>query len=150
MTGVRITLDSNQLVRALMRPPQLATFIMAWESRRFTVICSSELLDEYERVLQYPAIADRIYPDLLRAFRQHLIYDLEMVQLTTILRVCRDADDDKVIATALQGQVDCLLTADEDLRTDAVVAILQEAGIRVMTMNDFITLLDAPPPPSTA
>jgi hypothetical protein len=27
----------------LMRPPQLATFLMAWEANRFTIVCSSQL-----------------------------------------------------------------------------------------------------------
>jgi len=51
---LRITLDSNQLLRAIMRPPELATFVMAWQARRFTVITSAELLEEYELVLNYP------------------------------------------------------------------------------------------------
>jgi hypothetical protein len=38
---MRITLDTNQLVRALMRPPELATFVMAWEARRFNILHSS-------------------------------------------------------------------------------------------------------------
>lgn len=37
---MRITLDTNQLVRALMRPPELAVFLMAWEARRFTIVAS--------------------------------------------------------------------------------------------------------------
>ena len=70
---MRITLDTNQLVRALVRPPELATFVMAWEVRRFSLVCSPSLLEEYERVLAYPDIASLIYPELLRAFRSHLI-----------------------------------------------------------------------------
>ena len=79
---MRITLDTNQLVKALIRPPQLATFIMAWESRRFSVICSPALLHEYELVLAYSDIAQLIYPELLRAFHSHLRHDLELVDLT--------------------------------------------------------------------
>lgn len=40
---MRITLDTNQFLRALMRPPELATFVMAWQARRFTVVCSNSL-----------------------------------------------------------------------------------------------------------
>ena len=63
---MRITIDTNQFVRALMRPPELATFVMAWQARRFTVVCSQELLQEYETVLRYPKIAELIYPELRR------------------------------------------------------------------------------------
>lgn len=48
---MRIVLDTNQLVRALARPPEFATFVMAWASARFTVVCSDELFNEYEHVL---------------------------------------------------------------------------------------------------
>jgi len=75
---MRIVLDTNQLVRALMRPPELATFLMAWEAKRFSVICSPALLDEYERVLAHPDVAKLIFPELLRTFRSHLLYDIEM------------------------------------------------------------------------
>jgi predicted nucleic acid-binding protein len=66
---MRITLDTNQLVRALVRPPGLATFVMAWEGKRFMVVCSKLLREEYDRVLANPEIATLIYPELLRAFR---------------------------------------------------------------------------------
>jgi putative PIN family toxin of toxin-antitoxin system len=139
---MRIALDTNQLVRALMRPPQLATIVMAWEARRFTVVGSAELLDEYERVLAYPDIAALIDPELLRAFRSHLVHDIELVALPEIPRVCRDPADDKVLATALFGEVDELITADEDLRTPELLALLREAGIGVLSIDALIALLD--------
>jgi putative PIN family toxin of toxin-antitoxin system len=114
---MRITIDTNQLVRALVRPPGLATFVMAWESRRFDVICSPELLNEYNYVLDYPEIAQLIYPELLRAFRSHLQHDMEMIALPEVPRICRDPDDDKVVATAIYGMVDYLLTDDADLKS---------------------------------
>ena len=50
---MRVVLDTNQLVAALLRPPELATFVMAWESARFTVVVSPELIDEYLHVPAY-------------------------------------------------------------------------------------------------
>lgn len=142
---MRITLDTNQLVRALMRPPQLATLLMAWESRRFSVVASPELLDEYERVLGDAEVAALIDPELLRAFRSHLFHDIEVVPLPEIPRVCRDPDDDKVLATALIGEVDYLITADDDLRTPEILALLRHFGIGVLTTDDLIALLDREP-----
>jgi uncharacterized protein len=138
---LRIVLDTNQLVRALMRPPQLATFVMAWEARRFSVVCSYALLEEYARVLVYPDVAKLIFPELLRAFRSHLIHDLEIVEPITIQPVCRDPDDDKVIATAIAGNVDYLVTADGDLRTPEIVTLLQRAGITIISMDELINQL---------
>jgi len=59
---MRVVLDTNQLVAVLLRPPELATLVMAWESARFTVVASPELIAEYLHVLAYPEIASLIYP----------------------------------------------------------------------------------------
>jgi putative PIN family toxin of toxin-antitoxin system len=140
---VRLTLDTNQLVRALMRPPQLATFVMAWEARRFDVVCSLPLLEEYERVLAYPEVARLIFPELLRAFRSHLRADMQIIPLPDVPRICRDPEDDKVIATAVFGRVDYLVTEDEDLRAPKVVEALEAAGIKVISAQELIAVLDA-------
>lgn len=139
---MRITIDTNQFVRALMRPPELATFIMAWEARRFTVVCSEELLQEYEAVLRYPEIAQLIYPELRRVFLTQLASEMEIVALPEIRAICRDPDDDKVIATAVYGRVDYLLTADEDLRAEPVASVLRLAGIELTTIDDLLEMLD--------
>jgi putative PIN family toxin of toxin-antitoxin system len=138
---LRIVLDTNQLVRALMRPPQLATFVMAWEAQRFVAVCSPALLEEYARVLVYPDIAKLIFPELLRAFSSHLIHDLEIIEPAVIQPICRDPDDDKVIATALDGNVDYLVTADGDLRTPEIIHLLQQAGITIISIDELIQQL---------
>jgi len=138
---MRITLDTNQLVRALMRPPELATFVMAWESRRFSIICSLALLEEYDRVLAYPEVAHLIFPELLRTFRSHLIYDIEIIDPIPIIRICRDPDDDKVIATAIAGKVDYLVTEDNDLLTPEVAELLRSAGIATISADALIKQL---------
>mgnify|MGYP000881424775 CR=1 FL=1 len=139
---MRIVLDTNQLVRALMRPPQLATFIMSWEGRRFTVVCSRPLLDEYAFVLQRPEIAELIYPELRRIFLNRLQHEFTMVDIPDKLpAICRDPSDDKLIATALYGEVDYLVTADADLRTQAVSQVLLQQNITILSMDELIARL---------
>ena len=139
---MRIVLDTNQLVRALMRPPELATFLMAWEARRFSVICSPALLDEYERVLAHPDVAKLIFPELLRTFRSHLLYDIEIVNVPDLAPIARDPDDDKLIAAAIFGLADFLVTEDQDLQAPAVVETLRSAGVGVIATTDLIKMLD--------
>lgn len=138
---MRITLDTNQFLRALMRPPELATFIMAWQARRFTVVCSRQLLEEYETTLIYPKIAKLIFPELRRIFLTQLMHEMEIIDLPQIAAVCRDPDDDKVLATAVYGGVDYLATADDDLRVEPVISIVRMQGIRLTTIDEILTLL---------
>jgi putative PIN family toxin of toxin-antitoxin system len=141
--ALRVVLDTNQIVAALVRPPELATLLMAWESARFLVVASPSLIDEYLRVLAYPEIAALIYPELLRTFYSHLLHDIELVEPLETPRICRDPDDDKVIAAAIYGLADYIVTMDQDLRTDTIVASLQQLGIGVLSGDALLRLLDA-------
>jgi len=140
---MRVVIDTNQLVASLVRPPELATFLMAWESARFTVIASADLIDEYRHVLAYPDIAKLIYPELLRMFQSHLAGDIEVIDTPEVPPICRDPDDDKVIATAIYGLADFILTVDRDLLTPDVTEKLYEVGIRVLSTDALLHLLDA-------
>lgn len=139
---MRVVLDTNQLVAALLRPPELATFMMAWESARFTVVASPAMLDEYRHVLAYPEVASLIYPELLRTFTSHLLDDIELVEPPETPRVCRDPDDDKVVAAAVYGLADFILTVDEDLLTPEVKQALEEIGITVTSGASLLRILD--------
>ena len=65
---------------------------MAWEARRFSVVASPELLHEYDRVLSHPDVASLIDPELLRAFRSHLLDDIVVVSLPEIMDLLRTAE----------------------------------------------------------
>ena len=123
---MRVVLDTNQLVAALVRPPELATLLMAWESARFVPIASPALIDEYQHVLAYPEIANMVYPELRRAFQSHLLADIEILIPPETPRLCRDPDDDKVIAVAIYGLADYVVTVDQDIWDDKIVTYLEE------------------------
>lgn len=51
--------------------------------------------------------------------------------------VCRDEDDDVVLATAVTGKADVIVTGDDDL------LVLEEfRGIRILSPRQFLQLLD--------
>ena len=137
-----VVLDTNQLVAALVRPPELATLLMAWESARFVPIASPALVDEYQHVLAYPEIADMVYPELRRAFQSHLFDDIEIVMPPETPRLCRDPDDDKVIAVAIYGLADYVVSIDQDLWDGEIVKYLEEWGIGVISGDQLVRLLD--------
>jgi predicted nucleic acid-binding protein len=111
---MRVVVDTNQLVASLVRPPELATFLMTWEAARFTVVASVEL----------------IYPELLRMYQSHLGDDIEIVDTPEIPTVCRDPVGDKVIATAMYGLADFILTVDRDLQEVEITEKLSQIGIQ--------------------
>jgi putative PIN family toxin of toxin-antitoxin system len=52
-------------------------------------------------------------------------------------RVCRDEDDDVVLATALTGKADVIVTGDEDL-----LVLKRFRGIEILSPRPFLKLLD--------
>ena len=52
-------------------------------------------------------------------------------------RVCRDKDDDVVLATALAGKADVIVTGDDDLP-----ALKAFRGIRILSPRRFLEVLD--------
>jgi len=51
--------------------------------------------------------------------------------------ICRDPDDDEVLATALAAQVDIVLTGDDDLLT-----LKEFHGIRILSPREFVAWID--------
>jgi len=51
--------------------------------------------------------------------------------------ICRDADDDVVLATALAGKADVIVTGDEDL-----LVLKKLRGIEILSPRQFLQLLD--------
>jgi putative PIN family toxin of toxin-antitoxin system len=51
-------------------------------------------------------------------------------------RVCRDKDDDVVLATALAGKADVIVTGDEDL-----LVLKKFRGIKILSPRQFLELL---------
>ncbi len=100
------------------------------------------MVREYQLVLLYPAIASRSLPELLRTFQSHLLHDIELIEPAETPRLCRDPDDDKVVAAAIYGLVDYLVTVDQDLLTDEIATLLHELGIDVIAGDDLIRLLN--------
>ena len=52
-------------------------------------------------------------------------------------RVCRDQDDNVVLATALAGQADVIVTGDADL-----LVLKKFRGIRILSPRQFLEVLD--------
>jgi putative PIN family toxin of toxin-antitoxin system len=69
----------------------------------------------------------------------------EVVLISGERGLCRDPKDDAVIETAICGRADALVSGDRDLSADpAVVALLEEAGIRLLTVAQLVPDLGLP------
>ena len=137
---IRAVLDTNLLVSYLLthRPP-IATLIgrhLAQDD--FVLVTAPELLAELDRVLAYPKL-QRYYADDERTRFVALVMALsEVVDLPeTLPRVCRDPDDDRVIACAVVGNADVIVSGDEDL-----LSLQQVGDMLILTAAQFLEVLE--------
>jgi putative PIN family toxin of toxin-antitoxin system len=60
---MRLVLDTNVLLSALMSPASLSAEILSlWRDRKVTVLTAAEQLDEIARVTRYPRIRAHLHP----------------------------------------------------------------------------------------
>lgn len=111
---IRVVLDTNVLVSAA-RSRAGASFaaLQALRQRRFIALVSVPLMLEYEAVLKRPAQlqAGGRTPGMVDAFLDALCHYVEPVHLHYLWRPqTRDAADEMVLETALNGRADALVT----------------------------------------
>lgn len=137
MIGMRVVLDANVLVSALLSPQGIPSqLLQLWELHLFDILISQESLNELARVLQYPKIRQRLhvtdgaldgYVRLLGG-QAILVEPQERVQVVTA-----DASDNLYLEIALAGKAHCIVTGDRHL-----LQLQQYRGILVLTPLAFL------------
>jgi len=131
---VRLVLDTNVLLAAAL-VPGLCRELIQKRTHGHEFICSRALLGEFaEKLQQKFGVVPESFP-LYVAYRARVGL-IEAPPLPA--PVCRDPDDDIVLAVAFAGEVDCIITGDRDL------LVLKKYGdIRILSPRQFLELLDA-------
>jgi hypothetical protein len=141
MKMLRVLLDTNILISYLLTPQNsvIAQIVEAGILGRFAMLFPEALSDELAekaRVKQY--LAERITSEEVRELVDILSKVSETVpKITTeIPAVTRDPKDDYLLAYALVGQADYLVTGDRDL-----LELEQVDHTQIVTARDFAEVI---------
>jgi uncharacterized protein len=140
---MRVLIDTNVLISYLLRPAEtgaVRVIIRAFLEDRFTLLVPEVLLQELEvTVLGKRRLAERILPEELDTFVAVLEEFGERVDMIQepIPAVTRDPKDDYLLAYALVGKADHLVTGDRDL----LALRGQMPGVEILTPAQFAELL---------
>ena len=142
-----VLVDTNVWVSAFINPfGPPSRLIRCWLDNRFQAVVSLPLLDELADVLSRPRITHK-YPIQsadVEEFLKLLIQRSQIVVPTGSVHECRDPDDDIILETAILGQAEYAITRDDDIKRDLdLIAHLQEHGVAVLSVQQFLTKLDA-------
>ena len=130
---MRVVLDTNVLLSRILRPVSSPARAVRLAVERGTVLISDTLVTELVGVLARPKLAALVDPRDARAFVQALGGIAERVTLTAHVEACRDPRDDHILALAVSGAADAIVTGDADL-----LVLNPFRGIRIVTPQEFI------------
>jgi uncharacterized protein len=142
---IKAVLDANVLAsgfvaRSGSTPPAL--LLDAWRTREYLLLVSESILDEFARTLTKPYFAARLSPAQVAADVQLLRTDAIVVPLTVQVQgVATHPEDDLVLATAVSGQADYLVTGDHGLQS---VGSFQ--GVTILGPTAFLQQLQTSQP----
>jgi hypothetical protein len=150
----RVVLDTNVFVSSLLVKAGLPAQVLdAWRARRYLLVISPALIAEVQATLQYP-----------RLRRKYPLTDEEIERLTFLLEqdallvpgkagvagaIPQDPADEMVLACALDGQADVIVSGDRHL-----LELGAYQSIPIVTVREFLEQLEgflsgfSPAPPS--
>lgn len=130
---MRIVLDTNVFIAALLAHG-LCRKLVRRSLAQHALVSSAVLLEELRRTTRRKFGADPDAIPLIAALRERA----EWIKPEPLpQRVCRDVDDDWVLATAVTGRADYIVTGDEDL-----LVLKKYGGIPILSPRQFLELLD--------
>ena len=132
---MKVVCDTNVLVAALVADG-LCRDIVKRRFLRVDLFTSAGLLKELESTLRAKFRTDPDDLPWLAAYRERA----SVVRPAKLARaVCRDPDDDVVLATAKTAKADCILTGDRDL-----LVLERFEGIAILSPRAFVEAMDRP------
>jgi hypothetical protein len=131
----RIIIDTNLWISFLITNDfnKLDHFL---NSDKYLVVFSDELFDEFLEVVHREKFV-RYFNDLNIKILVEIINEKALfVKVFSIVNVCRDVKDNFLLSLAIDGDVDYLITGDNDL-----LILKHYKKTSILTINDFISTL---------
>ncbi len=117
---MRVIVDTNVFISGIFWSGSPSKIMDLWANGKLQIVLSTEIFEEYKRVgyeLQnkFPLVDVTSILDLL-FFHSEFCASVELPQ-----PVCKDPDDDKFLACALEGGVDVIISGDKHFFSSRMV-----------------------------
>jgi putative PIN family toxin of toxin-antitoxin system len=140
---LRVVIDTNIWIRILLKGRVTLPILAAFNEEKFQLVMSQPLMDELHSVWNRPRLKERIEASQAIRLEQQLQYRAIWIEVETVPPNCRDPKDLPVLATAIDGRADVIVSGDDDLRADDELrAVMAGFGIRLFGVNSFLEYLD--------
>jgi putative PIN family toxin of toxin-antitoxin system len=137
---MRVVVDTNILVRAVIRPQgTVGPVLLRLRQGDYTLLYARSLLEELLDVLNRPRIREKYgltSQDIQTVLGLILLRGEEVTPLERIT-ACRDPKDDKFLEVAVTGEAGVIVSGDQDL-----LVLHPFGGIPIVTPRAFLRMLD--------
>lgn len=139
---MRLVLDTNTVISGLLWSGPPGRIIDAAQLQQIELVSSTAMLAELEDVLSRPKFAEQLAKRGLHAidlFDGYAALVAHITPQTTLSRrTSRDPDDDKVLACAISGNADLIVSGDNDL-----LALKSFSNILIVTAVEALGMINA-------
>lgn len=131
---MKVVVDTNVMISGVFFGGKPRQVLDLWQSNRFELLCSSEILEEYEDVL-YRLVKRSKHKDgnLVHSFMLNLSSMSTIVETIDTGEYSSDPDDDKFVQCAVSGKALYIVSGDSDL-----LELKRVNEIEIVTVNDFL------------
>lgn len=114
---MRIILDTNVLVSALILDGRPRTLLNAIITKNHKLIISRKIIEEFVEITAEPKIRKYVTGEEVERFLHNLSVVSKLVPVRSKIKVVRDEKDNPILAAAYDGHARYLVTGDDDLLT---------------------------------
>jgi len=133
MGKIKVVIDTNVIISAILFGGIPGELISLWKSGRIKPLASKEIVDEYIKVLTYPKF------ELSEAEINYILYNeilpyVDIIQIKdtpVIIKV--DPSDDKFIHCAKAGKANAIVSGDQHL-----LSLKSYQKIKIFTLTKFL------------
>ena len=134
----RIVFDTNALISAAILQNSISNHALTLAAAQFEIVVSEATWGEVESRIERPKLFR--YFGNLEAQREEVVKTIgrvvKHVVVQTVITDCRDPDDNKFLALALDSAAEFIVTGDRDL-----LELHPWRDVQVLTAGDFVRVM---------
>ena len=135
MGALKVVVDTNVLVSALLFGGTPGRLIVLWQTAAIEPMVSKEIIDEYLRVLTYPKFKLSEEEINFLLYQQILPYFAVIDAHPGPRIIKKDPEDDKFIRCALAGKAKFIISGGQHL-----LALKSYKNIKIVSAADFLKI----------
>lgn len=140
MNRLKVVIDTNVLISGTFWSGPSANIIKLIEDNEIIFIITPKILAEYNEVMNYDEIKQKIknHKECAEAVQKILQLGISLDPQEKLNAIKNDPDDNKFIEAAVAGKVDYLITKDEK----HILPLKQFRGIKIVTPDEFLEYIE--------